>query len=435
MNKEKTMEETNKKLESLLMKKSKIGKGDTEQASMQLYDLYSENKDINEIVDYLYKFYYKVSGVFFDMNYLKLNKEDRDQIITQFISEKRFNENTAGTTIYTGLSILEALLNNDTEDENIFLLLNNLTLLAEKTKFNKLSNFAFKNFLDSSNKTFFNLNFHVISEIELKRLFRYMSAALGDIDNLTYKTDIINWMNNYGFSISPELYIDNNQRDVKNVDNEKIIVENHKTTNENNDGINTDKNKDTIKTIEEDSINSKNKIRGENSKKENKIIHLLTTEAKNIADTLEKANNEAAKLFNSILTKNNTINNLEQKLKEKDEKIHSLELQMGEYYSVNLRIENEINKLTKELSVKDAEIENLNERLKISFKADDISKKQDLITMKKDISSSIKRQYKDFIQYKSENCNEDNYEALKVTVNQVFRALIRNGIELEQGDD
>lgn len=429
------MKETNKELESLLLKKSKIGKGGTEQASIQLYDLYSENKDINEIVDYLYKFYYKVSGVFFDMNYLKLNKEDRDQIITQFISEKRFNENTAGSTIYTGLSILEALLNKDAEDENIFLLLNNLTLLAEKTKFNKLSNFAFKNFLDSSNKTFFNLNFHVLSEIELKRLFRYMSAALGDIDNLTYKTDIINWMNNYGFSVSPELYIDNNQRDVKNVDNEKIIVENHKITNENSDGINSEKNKDTIKPIEEDSINSKNKIRGENSKKENKIIHLLTTEAKNIADTLEKANNEAAKLFNSILTKNNTINNLEQKLKEKDGKIHSLELQIGEYYGVNLRIENEINRLTKELSVKDAEIENLNERLKISFKADDISRKQDLITMKKDISSSIKRQYKDFIQYKSENCNEDNYEALKVTVNQVFRALIRNGIELEQGDD
>lgn len=434
------MDKANDKLESLLTKKSKIGKEDMKQASILLYDLFSTNNNIEEIVDYMYKFYYKVSGIFFDMNYSKLSEEDKNQIIVQFIKEKRFHDNKAGSSIYTGFCIIEALLNNDSKDENVFLLLNNLTLLAEKTKFNKLSNNTFKNFLENSYEIFFNLNFHELSELELKRLFRYMSAALGDISNLTYGTAIINWMNMFGFSVSPEIYIEINKSDSNNSDNKDKLVGKQHTKNELNNENNGDRDKELIvKPTEEGNISNKNQknilSKKEDPKKENKIMNLLMTEAKNITETLEKANVEAAKLFNSILTKNNTINNLEEKLKEKDEKIYSLEVQIGEYYSMNIKIENEMDKLTKELSGKNAIIENLNERLKISFKADDITKKQDLITMKKDIASSIKRQYKDFIQYKNEDCNEDNYEALKVTINQVFRALIRNGIELEQGDE
>lgn len=89
-----------------------------------------------------------------------------------------------------------------------------------------------------------------------------------------------------------------------------------------------------------------------------------------------------------------------------------------------------INDLKKELDKQEEEIADLKTRLKASFQADRITQNQELLTLKRNISSAISLQYKDFIENKDVPCNEDNYEALKNALEYIFRVLKRGGIEL-----
>ena len=91
---------------------------------------------------------------------------------------------------------------------------------------------------------------------------------------------------------------------------------------------------------------------------------------------------------------------------------------------------NEIKQLQQTIKQQQKQINDLTKRLKISFNADDISKKQEIRTLKNDIAIAVKLQHEDFNEYKNASCNEDNYKALKVTLKQVFRTLERCGIEL-----
>lgn len=71
------------------------------------------------------------------------------------------------------------------------------------------------------------------------------------------------------------------------------------------------------------------------------------------------------------------------------------------------------NHLKEELAKQQEEIADLKTRLKASFQADRITQNQELATLKRNISSAINIQYKDFIENKDVPCNEDNYEAWK----------------------
>lgn len=88
------------------------------------------------------------------------------------------------------------------------------------------------------------------------------------------------------------------------------------------------------------------------------------------------------------------------------------------------------NELKKELAKQEEEIADLKTRLKASFQADRITQKQELLTLKRNISDAVRLQYKDFVQSKDVPCNEDNYEAFKNDLEYIFRGLKRNGIEL-----
>ncbi len=89
-----------------------------------------------------------------------------------------------------------------------------------------------------------------------------------------------------------------------------------------------------------------------------------------------------------------------------------------------------IQELENQLQKKDERINDLEERLKLSFKADKINKNQELITLKTDIAQALRLQYDDFEEFNEEPCNKDNYEVLKVTLKQIFRTLKRYGVKL-----
>jgi hypothetical protein len=79
-----------------------------------------------------------------------------------------------------------------------------------------------------------------------------------------------------------------------------------------------------------------------------------------------------------------------------------------------------------ELTVK---IDNLSERLRLSFQMDAISRNQEVLSLKKNIAGALKIQYDDYVENRNTLYSEANYEAFKVDLNQVFRVLKRFGIE------
>ena len=73
-----------------------------------------------------------------------------------------------------------------------------------------------------------------------------------------------------------------------------------------------------------------------------------------------------------------------------------------------------ISKLEKEAELKDEEIRNLTARLKTSLHMDEISKNQELSSLKRNISEGLKLEYWDY--EKSKECDEDLFEAYKATI-------------------
>ena len=170
---------------------------------------------------------------------------------------------------------------------------------------------------------------------------------------------------------------------------------------------------------EEDNTEYKNDL--QKSYASNELINLVSL--------LENANEEANKLFKNIFERNLTIKSLEQQITLKEREINEVKLQIRNEKDKSTYLTTKIEELKAELNSSNLEIDNLKGRLKIAFNIDDVKKNQEIITLKTDISTALKLQYEDFNEHKEEECNEDNYEALKVTLNQVFRTLKRYGID------
>lgn len=88
-----------------------------------------------------------------------------------------------------------------------------------------------------------------------------------------------------------------------------------------------------------------------------------------------------------------------------------------------------INDLKKELAKKDEEIADLKRRLGEAIHMNNINKNQELIALKQDIGAALKLRHDKFIENQAAVCNEDNYEALKASIHQIFRVLKRYRIE------
>lgn len=96
-----------------------------------------------------------------------------------------------------------------------------------------------------------------------------------------------------------------------------------------------------------------------------------------------------------------------------------------------------IAELEAQIAAKDAVIKELDDRIKDLdtslrevFRWDDSSRNQELITLKKDITSSLKLQYDDYQALLAMQMSEDTYKFSKATLTNIFRVLKRYGIEM-----
>jgi len=89
---------------------------------------------------------------------------------------------------------------------------------------------------------------------------------------------------------------------------------------------------------------------------------------------------------------------------------------------------NELTTLRAQLAEKDMQIEDLTQRLRTSLEMDNISKNQELITLKNDISEALKLDYADYAKSTNLPYNEDLFEMYRSTLKRIFKLLKRFGI-------
>ncbi|MCK4260831.1 MAG: hypothetical protein KAX49_17775 [Halanaerobiales bacterium] len=392
------MEITMKSINELLKKKSRIGKSDSLEAAKLIYQIYCSNQDCEMLVKYLYDFYYKVAGIFVSKYYFEVSVEERTQIIQSFLKNKKFYNNQSGASLYRGFAILAGIICKEIADDNVLPIINNLTKIAEKNNaFNATSCKIFADFLNLTYDKFFDLDFSSLLDNELRRLFRYISSTISDISTISYGNKIQVWAEKYSFIFPKQTIVDN-------VEDKEISIALNKT--------------EKISKTSESTVLT------------NTVKFAELDSTKELIKTLKSANQEAQKLFDSIFNKNNIIQNFQEKLNAKEKQMNLLKIEIQNKNAKITSLNGQLNKVETELADREMKISDLIERLKISFNADDISKKQELITLKNDIATAVKLQYEDFIEIKNESYNEDNHEALKGMLNQVFRTLKRYGIEL-----
>ncbi len=85
----------------------------------------------------------------------------------------------------------------------------------------------------------------------------------------------------------------------------------------------------------------------------------------------------------------------------------------------------------KRINELERQVADLTERLRTSLQMDEISKSQELITLKNDISEALKLDYADFAKSKERPYNEDLFEAYRSTLTRIFKLLKRFDISCQ----
>ena len=382
------MEKSIERMNELIQKKTKLSNSHSIEAAEIIFNLYKSDNNLESSIENLYHFHYSVIGIYVNRYYDDFNIQEKENYIKAFVENSKFKENIANSSILKGFSILQEMLKLNENDKNIYYLFNNISSVAEKKgQYNSSVKGAFYEFLSEVGDEFLNLNFDIMSEQERKRMLRYIDATIENSSNISCEQSMLRLGEKYSYKFTNK------------IDNESIKEENRKD--------------------EEDNTEYKNDL--QKSYASNELINLVSL--------LENANEEANKLFKNIFERNLTIKSLEQQITLKEREINEVKLQIRNEKDKSTYLTTKIEELKAELNSSNLEIDNLKGRLKIAFNIDDVKKNQEIITLKTDISTALKLQYEDFNEHKEEECNEDNYEALKVTLNQVFRTLKRYGID------
>lgn len=381
------MQEKIKRLEQLTSKKAKTTNDNAAFASDLLFEIFTENKDMNFLCENLYASSYVVAEPFAIKFYFRLAEVDKINLFSGLMSAARDKQHQVIFPVC--FSIIASVVKQQSTDTFYHKLLKYLFKLADTNEgFSETKCKMFKDhLLQKSNGTIFDTDYSQWSKPDIQRFFRYLNTAIKDISSLPYKTKLEKWFDKNGLPaiVNPS---------------EAVI-------------------KDETKPQQQEVVSPKPMTAPEIA--EQKPDELLKT--------VDAVKSEMQKLFANAFEKNNAFRQLEDSIKSKETEIAQLKTKLEEATKTLHAQVAQIESLQDEISRKTTEIAKLNYRLKLSYSADEISKNQELDALKKDIGEAIKLQYTDFSENKNAACTEDNYEALKVSLNQIFRALKRHGVE------
>jgi len=195
-------------------------------------------------------------------------------------------------------------------------------------------------------------------------------------------------------------------------------------------------------TAEASTVSSAAASQSKTAKKEEQALTPLVNEDEKPKSTvaqipqgsLAKIETTQSEILSALrkLTENRTaIDSLSLQVQKKDAEIAAAQAMLREKEKQLSTASLELKKSKDELSSSEAQVSDLTDRLRTSLNMDEISKNQELVTLKNDISEALKLDYSDFMGTKSSECSQDLFEAYRSTLTRIFKLLKRFGITCE----
>ena len=166
-------------------------------------------------------------------------------------------------------------------------------------------------------------------------------------------------------------------------------------------------------------------IKGEKSKSSEMLI------SKNHLEKIESSQSEILAVLRNLTENRTALDNLSLQIQKRDNEIVTAQATIREREQQLITSSQELKKSKVALSSSEAQVSDLTQRLRTSLNMDEISKNQELITLRNDISEALKLDYSDFIGSKSSEYSLDLFEAYRSTLTRIFKLLKRFGITCE----
>ena len=356
-----------------------------DRAVLALKDLAAMDDEAKTIAEYLIKLSYTVSQLFFEEVVVTINDERLTQIVDALITNEQFQTGKVNNIRYPKGFISILSLAKAGKYRLSFAILNYILSQAEtngvfsdgcKNSFIKLIiNNAGLSAIESVVNSVRNGEVEC-KEYEIKRLNRFIDAIMETISVNEAK--------------DAKIEKETETPHLKNIDEVVVMPETEQQVKQNNVALSNE----AITKIESSQVEMLSLLRKLSS--DHTAIDALTVQLTN---------------------KGNEIVDIRA---QRDEKEQQLKAALTE-----------INELNSKLAKAEGNVSDLTGRLRSSLNMDEISKNQELATLKNDISEALKLDYSDFIGTKESEYSSDLFDVYRSTLTRVFKLLKRFGITCE----
>lgn len=143
---------------------------------------------------------------------------------------------------------------------------------------------------------------------------------------------------------------------------------------------------------------------------------------------IEKNQQEILTVMRGFANSQSKFEVLSSEITRRNEEISAIKSDLIKQEHRAMSLASEIVTKERQLAEMKGQIDDLTERLRTSLHMDEISKNQELNTLKINISEALKLDYDDFIKSKEKQFDEDLFTAYRSTLNRIFKLLKRFGI-------
>lgn len=392
------MEEKIKEFDILVEKKAKTTKDNTDKAVKILLNIYKAENNPAFLVKKLISASHVVTSEYGRRYIPSMSKSEINDINTEIIKNLNTPKMQLQSLLPVAFSFAAMGFSRSCHKQEFLPLLKSAIIKCEdKNSFTETKCKIFKDhLLDKCEALVLELDFSEWKEYDRKRLDNFLLATFPtetELNKVLYTKIIVNWRERYNFKTS-------------NTEPQKTlplpVVPN---------ASKAEQTPEEVKRI----LGNSSAIK----------IEKYVSELEKLYNNAFEKNNAFASLENTLLGEKTKLNLANQAISQKNLEIKNLQ----EKYLVLEKLSSE---LTAEIEEKSAEILDLNTRLKKAFSVDSITQNQELVSLKNNISNSLKLQYADFGELSMAEMSGDNYQFFKITLRQVFKTLERYGIEFDK---
>lgn len=384
------METYSEKLNELLPKaKNSKNKRAKNEAALILIELFSENKDYNTIVNWFVKFPHSVCEEFFKQ--YRITDDEAECFLNAFKKNKCFNKKNNVTVFNRGLVLCEAFLRY-----NI-----NKSITAELS-----ASVIFNGKLDNG------------FSAKMVEYFQKYIRDKGQLDNFISLLDTLK--NKADKDMILSFLADVEKSENKDTSNESNSNGQDSSVDKTENGNITEKRDLEEKSLPDNSLPKKTAIQHQ----------LVVEQLRNISQTLVEQVNNLTNTNSIISTLKTAVENGKNAIDAKEAEILRLNQELEDCKQRRSDLAVEKAALEEKICKQSSEIANLNERLKTAFQMDTLSKNQELETLVKNVSDTLKAEYDEYCSSDT-IFNEDNFQANYASLQRIFKILKRFGFNFE----